>query len=533
VAIQIPLGAGPAHQKDAFRGIIDLVRGKLLTFSSATQGVDITESSIPDEYATQAESWRNRMLEQLYDYSDELMELALADHRVPEATLHAVLRKATCHGYVQPVLCGSALNYIGIQPLLDAVAAYLPSPADMPPVQGIHPSKGGTLESRPPRPDAPFCGLVFKIVADRHGDLHYVRVYSGEMTAGMRVLNPAKEKRENVPRLWHIQADQRQQVRQVSTGDIVGVIGLRHSITGDTLCHPQHPILLETIAFPESVLSMAIEPESSAERDKLAQTLATMRRQDPTFTARENAETGQTLIGGMGELHLEVIKHRLQRDFNLNVRVHQPRVSYRETVEKAVEVDGLCQRQVAGQPLVASVRLRMEPVAGATTQVTVTSQPGLDLPATWVDAVRQVLTELGSGSGALGFPLMKVKMTILGGTAEESESSVVALQIAAADAFRKALDQAGIVLLEPIMRVEINTPEEHLGDFMADLQQRRATIHRTQTRGRNTLIEAEAPLASLFGYSSVMRNLSQGRATSTMEPACYGPAPAEVLRGFL
>jgi len=535
VALQIPVGAGPPHLDNAFRGIIDLVAMKLLQFDSQTQGSTITKSDIPPEHLDEAQKWRTQMLESLYDYSDELMERALAEEEVSADLIHKVLRKATLHNYIQPVFCGSALDHCGVQPVLDAVAAYLPSPADLPPVQGVSPKKQDQVEQRRPTVDDPFCGLVFKIVADKHGDLCYVRVYSGELKAGTRTLNANKDKRENVPQLWHIQADSRQQVKEVAAGDIVGIIGLPSAVTGDTLCDPQHPILLEQIEFPETVISMAIEPETSAERKKLADTLEMMKRQDPTFRAAENEETGQTLISGMGELHLEVIKHRLLRDFNLNVKVHKPRVSYRETVQRAFQVEGSCHRQIAGRQHTAHVTIRVEPMPASAGPVVVTAVPGLELPEEFREATLEVLRQQGEGGGALGFPLMKVKITLLDAQVHETESTDVAFRIAAADAFHKALGEqaAGIVLLEPIMKLEITTPEEHLGDFVGDLQQRRGVIHETVSRGANTVIHAEAPLANLFGYSSAMRSLSQGRATSTMEPASYGPAPPDVLESFL
>jgi elongation factor G len=455
------------------------------------------------------------------------------------------------------VLCGSALDGIGVQPVLDAVALYLPSPADVPPVEGADPKKPDTKLIRKPDVKEPFCGLVFKIQADKHGDLHYLRVYSGTLKSNSRVLNPGKDKKENVPQLWRVQADHREQVDAVAAGDIIGIVGLRHTITGDTLCSTQDPILLESIAFPETVISMAIEPETSTERKKLADVLDMMKRQDPTFRARENEETGQTLISGMGELHLEVIKHRLLRDFKLNVRVHKPRVSYRETIEKAVEVVGECHRNIGGQMLSAQVRIRMEPfskqaaprpqvaegpgaraaVPGAAPQATkpviVTVGPNVTLPQELLVPAVEVLTEQGEGGGSLGFPLMQVKITVLGGEVHETGSTELAFRYAAGDAFEKGLRAAGIVLLEPIMRLEVTVPDEHVGDIVGDLQQRRAIITRTHTRGRNTVIEAHAPLANLFGYSSAMRGLSQGRATCTMEPHSYGPAPAGVLEGFM
>jgi len=532
VAIQYPAGAGPPHVQDAFRGIIDLVEMQYLTFDEAKLGSEFLRGPIPDDLADLAELWRGELLEKLFEYSNEIAELFLEKAPVPAELIRRVLREATLMRLVVPVLCGSALDHTGVQPLLDAVVDYLPSPADVPPVEGINPKTKKT-ETRAPKLDEPFAALVFKIDARRTGDLHYVRVYSGELKANSRVLNPGKDKKENVPQLWHIQADRQEQVPSVAAGDIIGVIGLRHSITGDTLCDTNHPILLETIEFPDTVISMAIEPETSTERKKLADTLEMMKRQDPTFRALENEETGQTLISGMGELHLEVIRHRLLRDYNLNVRVHKPRVSYRETVEKAAEVTGTCHRQQAGQTMTAEVRIRIEPFPqGGTNAIVVPGGPDV-LPEPYLSTVIDALNDQGQGGGSLGCPLMRVKVTVLGGLVHELESNEIAFRIAAADAFNKGLQAAGAVLLEPIMKLQITTPEEHLGDFINDLQQRRGIINKTQHRGKNIVIEAEAPLANLFGYSTAMRGLSQGRATASMEPAAYGPAPPEVAQGFV
>jgi elongation factor G len=552
IPVNLPIGAGPPHLKEAFRGLIDLVAMRMLTFDASSKGAEITSAEIPAELHDEAELWRSQLLDQLSMYSDELTELMLAEEPVPAALIHRVLREATIHNLAVPVFCGSALDGIGVQPVLDAVQFYLPSPVDVPAIEGVDPKKPDHKQVRHPSPDEPFCALVFKIQADRHGDLHYIRVYSGTVKANSRVLNPGKDKKENVPQLWRIQADHRTQVDSASTGDIVGIVGLRHSVTGDTLCSTQDPILLESIAFPETVISMAIEAETSTERKKLSDVLDMMKRQDPTFRARENEETGQTLISGMGELHLEVIKHRLLRDFRLNVRVHKPRVSYRETIQRAVDVVGECHRNVGGQMLSAKVRIRMEPFSKGAVQgfplplgegqgvraagakpVIVVVAPGVGLPEQFLTPVVEVLGEQGEGGGSLGFPLMHVKITVLGGEVHETGSNELAFRYAAGDAFEKALREAGIVLLEPIMRLEVTVPEDFVGEIVGDLQQRRAIIVRTHTRGRNTVIEAHAPLANLFGYSSAMRGLSQGRATCTMEPHSYGPAPAEVLETFM
>ena len=549
IPLNLPIGAGPPHVKEAFRGVIDLITMRMLTFTTGQKSGKVIESDIPDDLRDEAELWRTQMLDQLSINSDELTDLLLSELPVPEELIRRVTRDATIHNLITPVLCGSALDGIGVQPVLDAVQYYLPSPADVPAVEGHDPKNPEKKLVRHPNTDEPFCGLVFKIQSDRHGDLHYLRVYSGVLKANSRVLNSGKDKKENVPQLWRIQADRRAQVDSVGVGDIIGIIGLRHSITGDTLCEQKEPILLESITFPETVVSMAIEPETSLERKKLSEVLEMMRRQDPTFRAQENEETGQTLISGMGELHLEVIKHRLLREHKLDVRVHKPRVSYRESVQKSVDVVGECHRNVSGQTLSAQVRIRMEPFeikasplgsgegatlpAVAPKPVIVTVAPGVGLPEEFLTPVLEVLGEQGDGGGLIGFPLMRVKITVLGGEVHETGSTELAFRYAAGDAFENALRAAGQVLLEPIMRIEVTVPEEFLGEIMGDLQQRRALITRTHVRGRDTVIEAHAPLASLFGYSNAMRGLSQGRATCTMEPHSYGPAPQEVLDSFM
>jgi elongation factor G len=534
VPVNLPIGSGPPHVADPFRGILDLIEMKKRSFSPESSGANVLVEEIPEELRDNAEAWREKLLDRLSMFSDELTELLLAEEEVPVELIRRVLREATVHNLLVPVLCGSALDGIGVQPILDAVAYYLPSPAEVPPVEGVNPKKKNAKETRKPELDEPFCGLLFKIQADRHGDLHYVRVYSGQLKAGSRILNAGKDKKENVPQLWRIQADHREQVPTVEAGDIVGIVGLRSSVTGDTLCEPQHPIVLESITFPETVISMAIEPETSAERKKLADVLEMMKRQDPTFRAQESEETGQTLISGMGELHLEVIRHRLERDYSLNVKVHKPRVSYRETIGKPVLVTGECHRHMAGQNLSAELTIRMEPFSGGAKPVTVlVGSMNEPLPDAMLNAALEVLNQHGEGGGLLGFPLMNVKITVLGGKVHETESNELAFRMAAADAFEKGLREAGIVLLEPIMRLEITTPEDFFGEFVSDLQQRRGVIVRTHARGRNTVLEAHAPLANLFGYSNAMRGLSQGRASATMEPHSYGPAPQEVMQSFM
>ena len=542
LVLHVPQGLGPPHVKDPFRGIVDLVEMQLLTFPPKDEALAggatltaVTRSPIPPELADLAAEWREQLVSTLFDYSDELAELAMAEGPIPPEVIRKAIRQATIARQVVPVLAGSALDCIGIQPVLDAVAWYLPSPADVPPVEGLDPTKKTAAALvRKPDPKAPFCGLVFKIIAEKHGDLYFVRVYSGTLKAGSRAWNPLRQKKENIAQLWHVQADRREQVEQAEAGDIVGVIGPRASVTGDTLCDANEPILLEAIQFPETVISMAIEPETSLDRKKLGETLEMMKRQDPTFRALESEETGQTLISGMGELHLEVIRHRLERDFNLKCRVHKPRVSYKETIARAVEVAGSINRQVGGQNLAATVTLRAEPVDD---QAGVTVEQGWFPESESLAAMAALMTqsvrESAERGGLKGCPLWAVRIVVLASPIPEPPPTEVAIRMAAAEAVDRMLDAAGTVLLEPLMRVEVSVPEEHLGDVINDLQQRRAIITNTEIRGGVNVLTAEAPLASMFGYSAAVRSVSQGRASFTMAPLKYGPAPAETADAFV
>ena len=540
--LQIPVGLGPPHVADPFRGVIDLITMEAVTFppkdevlSGAAAAVEPIRSSIPAELQAEAAKWREQLVSTLFDYSDELAELAIAEAAIPVDLMRATVRKATLHRKVIPVLAGSALDCIGVQPVLDAVAWYLPSPADVPPVEGLDPKKKEPVTiQRPPDPEAPFCGLVFKILAEKHGDIAFVRVYSGTLKAGSRAWNPERQKKENIAQLWHVQADRREQVSSCSAGDIVGVIGPRQSVTGDTLCDAQAPVVLESIEFPETVISMAIEPETSLERKKLSETLEMMKRQDPTFRAIESEETGQTLISGMGELHLEVIRHRLEREFNLHCRVHKPRVSYKETLAKSVRVRGESNRQVAGQTLEATVALAAEPTGE---QSGVTVEQGWFPESEQLAEVARIMTESVRESaergGLKGCPLWGVRIVVRETTVPEPLPTDVAIRIAAADGIEQMLEAAGTVLLEPVMRIEVSVPEEHLGDVINDLQQRRAIITATEIRSGMNVLTAEAPLAEMFGYSAAVRSVSQGRASFTMAPLKYGPASAETAESFV
>ncbi len=538
IPIQFPIGAGPEGSMGAFQGLVDLIAMKALFFNTADLGSTFTVAEIPEELKLEAEAWRETMLNALSEFDETFAEEYMAHldgAELTEAMIHRAVRRATLTAGAQPILCGSSFKYVGVQRLLDAVAAYLPSPLDMPPIDGVHPRKGTELV-RKPDPAEPFCGLVFKITNDAHGDLSFVRVYSGTLKAGTRQYNPGREEKENCSRLYHVRADDREQIPEALAGDIVGVVGLKKAITGDTLCDAAHPILLERIEFPETVISMSIEPVSSADKGKLADTLAALAREDPTFTFKVNEETGQTLISGMGELHLEILKNRMTRDYKLKVHVGRPRVSYRETVKKAVKrVEGTCVRQTGGSGLFAKIKIDVEPEVqpkGAPALHFQNKLKGGVIPGEFVSAIEAGLREEAKSGGKTGYPLVDLKVTLVDGDAHDVDSNDLAFRFAASDALRNALEQAGPVLLEPIMRLEVVTPDDYLGNITADLASRRALIERTSTRGKLMVIDARAPLKEMFGYSTTVRSLSQGRASYTMEPLEYAAAPESMLEAL-
>lgn len=534
LAIQIPIGAGSPPESNYFRGVIDLVEQKALYFTKDDLGSSVRAEEIPEELRSEADAARRKVLDAVAMLDDTVLETYMTTDDIPVGEIQRLLRKGVIAGQFHVVLCGTSLNYIGVQPLLDAVIRYLPSPLDVPPVTGVRPEgkKAGEPETRGPTEKDPLCALVFKIVGDAHGDLCFARVYSGTLNSRSRLLNPRTGKKELISQLWHIQASSREKLDETGPGSIVGIVGPKEVVTGDTLCDQHHPILLESIQFPETVISMVVEPESSADRKKLSETLRLLSRQDPTFKAKEE-ENGQTTIRGMGELHLEVIRHRIERDFRLNVRIHKPRVSYRETVRQAVDAEGSFYRQAAGVTQSCKVKIRLEPF-NAEAPVTLANQlkPGI-IPAEITPLLEQTISEEASGGGTLGCPLMHVKITIKDVDYSPIESTEVALQAAALDAVRQGLHQAGVVLLEPVMRLEVVTPEEFLGNIQSDLLARKAAIVNTENRGDLIVLTAEAPLARMFGYSTQVRSLSQGRASYSMEPLKYDVAPPEVLKEMM
>lgn len=538
VPIQIPVGMGPPHTSNPFRGIVDLIEMKFVRFDPATEGKVVLLEEIPEDMLEDAKIWRDELMEKLYPLSSEMMELALEEKPIPIELVRSTIRQACISQQIQPVFCGSALHGMGIQPLLDGVNAFLPSPVDRPPVTGVDPKKPDKEIVRKPSPNEPFCGLVFKILPAKTGDMYWIRVYSGKLESNSRVYVPNRDKKENVAQLWQIHATKKERQGQVETlecGDIACAIGPRYAITGDTLCDTRDIVELPSIQFAQTVLSMAIEPENTLERKKLSEILDMLKRQDPTFKAVENEESGQTLISGMGELHLDVIKHRLTRDFDLAVKFYKPRVNYKETIKNRVRVEGQCNRQVGAQQMFARLDIEFEPLEDPSAPVIVLdrSTPDRFLPENLRQATLEELRNRAEGGGAIGsFPLTGMRVSIHGGQLQETGSDEIAFRIAANDAFEEGLKQGGPTLLEPVMKLEITTPDDYMGEIVGDLQQRRGMIEKTENRGISTLIIAHAPLKELFGYSSAIRSLSQGRAQSSMEPYGYQEAPASDADAF-
>ena len=534
VVLQLPIGEGPIERQGGFCGIIDLIEMKALYFSRDNQGRDIRVEEIPAEEMDRAREWRMRLIDSIALLDEEAFAIFDKTGDLPSEQIHRILRNATIACQLQPVLCGASKDYVGVQPILDSVVRYLPSPEDVPPVTGRNPNpKKDKEEVRTPSDKEPFCGLVFKIVIDEHTELYFIRIYSGVLKSRSRLLNPRTGAKELVSQLWRIQADSREKLDEASAGDIVGMVGPKDSATGDTLCDPLHGILLESIEFPESVISMAIEPESSADRKKLEEVLALMAKQDPTFSRNPSEETGQTIISGMGELHLEIISKRIERDFKLKIRTHRPRVTYRETVHSSADAEGRIDRPAAGGNQFAAVRIRIEPASDASAMTVVNKLKPGELPDEIQATLIRALQEQLGGSGAVGYPLHDLKVTILGVEYREGETTEAAIQYAAAVAFRQAIEKAGTALLEPIMKLEVVTPEGFVGNVSADLNSRRAMIVNTEVRGNLVVIDAEAPLATMFGYSNDVRSLSQGRASYSMEPLRFSEAPARVLKEML
>jgi elongation factor G len=526
--IQLPIG-----QEDAFTGVIDLIENKALVWEDEL-GTEFSYGPVPSELEDAAHEARTELIEACAEYDDELMEAYLNDEEIPHERIAKSLHRATLDLKVTPVLCGSAFKNKGVQPLLDAIVELLPSPLEVPPVQGIEPpAKGadgeGSPADRAADDSAPFAALAFKVMADPYvGKLTYFRVYSGRLSAGSRVLNASTGRTERIGRLLMMHANHREEIEEAYAGDICAGVGLKQTSTGDTLCAPDNPIVLETIEFPEPVIAVAIEPKTKADQEKLSASLSRLAEEDPTFQVESEEETGQTLIHGMGELHLEVIVDRLLREFNVDANVGRPQVAYRETIRDRVEkVEGRFVRQTGGRGQYGHVVVNLEPAPEEGFDFVNRIKGGV-IPTEFIPAVEQGIEEaLGSGVKA-GYPMVDVRVELTDGSYHDVDSSEMAFKIAGSMALQAAARRAKPVLLEPVMSVEVVTPEEFLGDVIGDLSRRRGKVQGQEPRGNAVAIEAFVPLGEMFGYATDLRSSTQGRATYTMQFERYEEVPQNI-----
>ncbi len=526
VPIQLPIGA-----EADFRGIVDLVANKAILYEDEL-GTKFEVVDIPDEIADEAAAAREHLLEEVSHYDDDLVEMILEEQEIPEDRIKAAIRKATLEIKLTPVLCGSSFKNKGVQPLLDAVIAYLPSPLDVPPVDGLEPIKGeeeGRPATREADDSAPFAALVSKIMADPYvGKLTYFRVYSGTLQAGSRVLNVSTGRTERIGRILMMHANHREEVEEVYAGDIAAGVGLKQVATGDTLAAPDAPIKLESIEFPEPVIKVAIEPKTKVDQEKMATALGRLAEEDPTFQVQTNEETGQTEISGMGELHLEVLVDRMLREFKVDANVGRPQVSYRETVRgEAHKVEGKFVRQTGGSGQFGVVYVDLEPAPGEGFDF-VNKIKGGAIPTEFIPAVEKGVEEALSNGVKAGYPIVDVRVTLTDGKYHDVDSSEVAFKIAGSLALQEAVKRAKPVLLEPIFSVEVVTPQEFVGDVIGDLSRRRGQVQGQEPRGNAMVVTGFVPLSEMFGYATDLRTITQGRATSTMQFERYDEVPPNI-----
>ena len=521
--LQIPIGS-----EGNFKGVVDLVQMKGIVWHDEELGAKFDVVDIPDDLADDAAEWREKLLDVVTGFDEEILEKYIGDEEITVADLKRAIRAGTVDGEIVPVLTGSAFKNKGVQPLLDAVVDYLPSPLDLPPVQGMN-LKGDEQLERKASDDEPFSALAFKIVADPHGKLTYFRVYSGSLEKGGTVLNTRTGKKERVGRIVEMHANDRIDKDAVFAGHIVAGIGLKDTRTGDTLCDEKHPIVLEQLEFPEPVIHVAVEPKTKADQDKLAKALYALSEEDPTFQVRTDEETGQTVISGMGELHLEVLVDRMLREFNVDASVGKPQVAYRETITQTVEnVVYTHKKQTGGSGQFAEVQITIEPTGPGGGYEFVDKITGGRIPKEYIPSVDAGIQESLTAGVLAGYPTVDVRVTLTDGKYHDVDSSEMAFKIAGVMAFKEAARKAKPVLLEPIMKVEVVTPEDYLGDVMGDLSARRGRLAGTEQRGNSQVVNAEVPLSEMFGYATDLRSRTQGRATYTMQFDSYQQMPSTV-----
>ena len=529
VAVQIPIGA-----EDKFQGVVDLIEMKGYIWDvEGDFGMKFKEVEIPADLKDKAAEYRAKMIETAVEADEALMERYLEGGEITNDEIKSALRKGTCALQFNPVLCGTAFKYKGIQKLLDAVVDYLPSPLDIPAITGINPETNQE-ETREASDDVPFSALAFKIMTDPYmGQLAYFRVYSGVFEAGNYVLNSTKDKKERIGRLLKMHSNKREEIKEIRAGDICATVGLKFTTTGDTLCDEKNPVVLEAMEFPEPVISIAIEPKTKADQDKLSVALGKLASEDPSFRVRVDEETGQTVISGMGELHLEIIVDRLKREFKVEANIGNPQVAYRETFRKAVKTEGKYIKQSGGKGNYGHCWLEMTPLEPGAGFEFENKIVGGAIPKEYIPAIEKGVTEAMENGIVAGYPVVDFKVTVFDGSFHEVDSNEMAFKIAASMAFKDGMKQGSPVLLEPIMKVEVVTPDEYMGDVMGDLSSRRGRIEGMNVQGNAQVINAMVPLKQMFGYSTELRSITQGRATYTMQFDHYEEVPANIAEEII
>ncbi|HOQ15399.1 MAG TPA: elongation factor G [Candidatus Paceibacterota bacterium] len=521
--INIPIGA-----EDKFEGVIDLIQFKAVYFEGHS-GQDLVFKEVPENLKESALKWRNLLIEKIVEQDEELLNHYLEGKEPSEEEMRRVLRKATIEEKIIPVLCGSSFRNKGVQPLLDAIVEFLPSPLDLPPVKGINP-KTGEEEIRKPDVNDPFCALIFKVATDPYvGTLTYFRVYSGTFKKGNYLLNASKGHQERIGRLLRMYSSRREEIDEISAGDIAATVGLKNTTTSDTLADINHPIVLEQIVFPEPVISIKIEPESRADQEKMSLVLRKLMDEDPTFKVRTDPDTGETLISGMGELHLEILVDRMKREFGLKIKTGQPQVAYKETIKKSIESEGKYIRQSGGRGQYGHVWLRLEPLERGKGFEFVDMIKGGVIPKEFIPAVEKGVKEASEKGVLAGYPITDIRVTLYDGSFHEVDSSDFAFKIAGSMAFQEGAKKANPVLLEPIMKVEVITPEKFMGDVIGDLNAKRGKTEEIKDRANMKVIEAKVPLKEMFGYATNLRSMTEGRGSFTMEFDHYEEVPATIL----
>jgi len=522
VVINFPIGSAAD-----FVGVVDIIKMKLITWQDE-MGMVMEEKEIPEDYMEKAKNYRKELIEAAAEAEDTLMQKFFETQELSNEEILRGLRKRTLNFEIVPVLSGTALKNRGIQQMLDAILDFLPSPKDLPPVRGINP-KTNAQEERHPLASEPLSVLAFKVQADPFvGRLTYLRLYSGTMTSGSYVLNTSKGVKERISRLMIMHANDREEIKQAEAGEIVGAVGLSNTTTGNTISDEQHPLILESITFPEPVISVSIEPRTKIDQEKLGLALSRLAEEDPTFKVHSNHETGQTLISGMGELHLEIIVDRLKREFKVEANVGTPQVAYKETIKKAVEMEGKYIRQSGGRGQYGHVYLRLEPQERGMGYEFVDAIKGGSIPNEYIPAVEKGIKEALEKGVIAGYPLVDMKVTLFDGSYHEVDSSEMAFKMAAADALREGVRAGNPIILEPIMKIEVTLPDEYMGEIMGNISSKRGQIEGSEARGNVRAISASVPLSEMFGYTTILRSLTQGRGSFSMEPSHYQEVPANV-----